>query len=195
MAKRIQFKQQGEWVVCTTPDGKVAHFMAETGCVFVEYDRLDGARQAAIVVAPTGGPLRTEGRPLIEVVRSLHAQRRLPNPPALGRSKAYAVIYARAEALGLPKMWRTDVTLHDARNIEEYSDCRFLWGVRETGSYLIPLTTEYDSPRELSRVFWAAQGSFPETQWHYWNGHDLHPVTFDEGAELLKALDSSQVDK
>lgn len=57
--------------------------------------------------------------------------------PVPGGKHAYALLCAKSREIGLPRLWHTDLTRHDAaRLLAADAPQRFCWSVRETGTWL-----------------------------------------------------------
>lgn len=75
-------------------------------------------------------------------------------PARSGRclANAYSAMLAESDRLGLPTSFRTDLTVHDRRVVENRPGARFLWAVGEMGTHLVEIEGSRIDARKLVRA-------------------------------------------
>jgi hypothetical protein len=102
---------------------------------------------------------------------------------ALKASAAYAALVSKADEIGWPAMYTTDLTQHDRALLVRLGEpVAFLWGVRERGTTLLPFTSikDYYGQEGMAYDVRLQYQYHPEMRWFIWNGSNLAELTFGE---------------
>lgn len=80
------------------------------------------------------------------------------------------------------RLYQSDFYYWDAKTLFEFSDEKFLWFVRETGTHLIIFKSEY------GKSIIKAEKIEKNCDIFYWNGKDLKQVDVDRAEEVFKTF-------
>jgi hypothetical protein len=94
---------------------------------------------------------------------------RLRRPPKHPIHSGYAVIVAKAHALGLPQCYATDITIHDRLLIIQHQPRQFAWLLHRCGS-LLSLPEPHQRPLDYLH---ASRRLFRQALPFWWDGNDL----------------------
>lgn len=101
---------------------------------------------------------------------------------------AWALIHARAKALGLPRAFASDLFVHDRRALEQAPrDARFIWAIGESGTYLHwiarkgYLCCKYSDAHSIAEYLTQERPHI-----FYWDGATLSAIDRDAAAEFFQ---------
>ena len=102
----------------------------------------------------------------------------------------YDAIVAQAAALGWPVSFRRDLEVHDRSALEARPDDVFIWGVRETGTFLLTrgemLRPERSRQNLRSCIEMCASADVHrDHRVFFWDGRKLWAVGPDEAGEIV----------
>jgi hypothetical protein len=92
---------------------------------------------------------------------------------------------------GLIQHYRSDFEYHDCLCLQQHKPNKFLWFVRNGGTWLIPTRNEFHNHIVEDAIKQSKLGK-PESEYYYWNGKNLQTVGSDQLERLYNSLPIAQ---